>query len=272
VSVFPEASPDYYPSRERTYPQPEIIPRKTFLKEFKSDYKDGQHLTTIGPSQRGKSRLTKEALKGIISPARKVIVLAGKPPHRERTWDNATADELNLRVTEEWPPKIGITRDGRDRNRNGFLVRPHQTMDDLDWDEANLIKQFRAAILHAYGSVKQKYITLVDEGYHVHVDLKLRKHAEAPLMRGAPDNAMWTNIQRSRFVSMYCYDSAEHVLMFRDDDRANQQRLSEIGGVDVKHLIHIVKNLRTERVPSGGTISQAAYFRRASNDVRIVDT
>lgn len=264
---------DYFPAREerlqRAWPVAREISRSDFLTEFAHDYGDGQHVTVIGPTQRGKSRLTREMAKRVISPARKVIVLLGKPPHRERTWDKDAAKSLNLRVTETWPPRWP---DPRDRNRNGWLLRPHHTMKDLAADDAEMVKHFRAAILHAYGSHKQKHITLIDEAHHVQVDLKLKRECEAPLMRGAPDNGIWHNLQRGRWVSQLLYDAPEHILIFKDDDKANQQRYSEIGGVDSQYLSHLVRNLKTRRVASGGTISQAVYFRRASNDVRIVDT
>ena len=115
-------------------------------------------------------------------------------------------------------------------------------------------------------------LLFVDEAHHVQVDLKLKRECEAPLMRGAPDNGIWHNLQRGRWVSQLLYDAPEHILFFRDDDKGNQQRYSEIGGVDTQYLQHLIRNLKTRRVQSGGTISQAVYFRRASNDVRIVDT
>ena len=87
VPLDSEASPG--PSRgTRRLP---VISRKEFLQEFKHDYHDGQHATGIGPTQRGKSRLFREMLKRVISPDRKAIVLVGKPPGRERTWDDDAA-------------------------------------------------------------------------------------------------------------------------------------------------------------------------------------
>lgn len=273
-------SVDYFPDRGRqqSFPRAEVISRAEHLQEFKKDYSPGQHVTFIGPTQRGKSRLSKEMLKQVISEVLKLIALAGKPPGRERTWDEKAADELGLHVTEQWPPAVLTNLEnmrrgrGTARHNNGWLLRPHHTMSDLDADNAELYRQFRAAILHAYGSTKQQFITLVDEAHHVQVDLNLKKEIDAPLMRGAPDNGVWQSLQRGRFVSYQTYCAPEHVLIFKDKNRDNQQRYGEIGGVDTAHMVHIVKNLRTERVPSGGTISQAAYFRRVSDDIRIVDT
>jgi len=262
------ASPDS-PGSDGTRPRRNlsVISRKDFIKEFKSDYKSGQHLTAIGPTQRGKSRLTKEMLKAVISPDRKAIVLIGKPPGRERTWDDDAAKELNLRIIENYPP----TFSPRDRKRNGFLLRPRHSLKDPEADEVNLQVQFRAAIVGNYSRTGKGTITVVDEGHQVQVDLALKKICEAPLMRGAPDNAMWTLVQRGRFVSYLCYDAPEHILIFRDDDRSNQQRYSEISGVDAREVSEITRGLKTQRVTTGGTISQCLYIRRSGAEMMIVD-
>ena len=259
--------PDSQPDGTRPRRNLPVISRKDFIKEFKSDYKSGQHLTAIGPTQRGKSRLTKEMLKAVISPDRKAIVLIGKPPGRERTWDDDAAKELNLRIIENYPP----TFSPRDRKRNGFLLRPRHSLKDPEADEVNLQVQFRAAIVGNYSRTGRGTITVVDEGHQVQVDLALKKICEAPLMRGAPDNAMWTLVQRGRFVSYLCYDAPEHILIFRDDDRSNQQRYSEISGVDAREVSEITRGLKTQRVTTGGTISQCLYIRRSGAEMMIVD-
>jgi hypothetical protein len=244
-----------------------VIPRQEFIQEFRKDYKSGQHLTAIGPTQRGKSRLGKELLKAVISPERKAIVLVGKPPGRERTWNDDAAKELNLRIIEMYPPHFNP----KDKNRNGFLLRPRHSLRDPEADDANLQVQFRAAIIGQYSKTGKGTITVVDEGHQVQVDLKLKKICEAPLMRGAPDNAMWTFVQRGRYVSYLCYDAPEHILIFRDDDRSNQQRYSEISGVDAREVSEITRKLETRRVDTGGTISQCLYIRRSGAEMMIVD-
>lgn len=273
---------DYFPGRQRekSVPMPELISRKDHLCQFRKDYNDGQHVTLIGPTQRGKSRLGKELLKQVISPARKALILVGKPPGRERTWDDDAAKELNLHITETWPVQQHVKAThffrgrGLSKDNNGWILRPRQLMEDVEEDERNLREQFSSGIMSNYrkASAKAKRITVVDEGHQVQVDLGLKKQCEAPLMRGAPDNAMWTFVQRGRFVSYLSYDAPEHVYIFRDDDRSNQQRYSEIGGVDSQYLSHVVRKLEMMRVPSGGTISQSLYFRRAGNTLHIVDT
>ena len=273
------ASVDYFPDRRTVaYRRPDVISRREHLEEFGRDYSSGQHATFIGPTQRGKSRLMKEMLARVISEDLKAIVLMGKPPGRERTWNEEAAEQLGLHVTSEWPPS-GLTHlenmrkgRGRPKNNKGWLLIPDQFLRDVDEDDANLYRHFKAALMHAYASTKQQYITVVDEAHQVQVDLKLKKQVDAPLMRGAPDNAVWQSLQRGAWVSMQTYAAPEHVFVFKDKNRDNPQRYGEIGGVDTAEMVQIVRGLKTKRVPTGGTISQAAYFRRADDEIRIVDT
>src|SRR5690348_7184295 len=147
--------------------------RPAFLRRFKTDYANGQHVTLLGPTQRGKTTLAFQMLKEVISPERRTTVLAGKPPKRDHTMNNA-AKMLNLRVVEEWPP---VWMPG-DRKRNGFVIRPAQSMRNHEADEANIRRQFRLAMQDAYASDKPN-ILFVDEAYHVYHDLGLKREYEA---------------------------------------------------------------------------------------------
>jgi hypothetical protein len=266
-------SPEYFPARPLAIRMPPVLSRDDHLDKFAEEYADGQHLTELGPTQRGKSKLGKDSLRRVISPERKMTVLCGKPTGRERTWDKQAAEELDLIHLEQWPPTAWQRYRGRDKN--GWLLQPKLTMRDPDEDEAILQRNFKAALISNHRS-RKKTITVVDEGYQTHVDLKLKKFCEMSLMRGAPDDSEWTFVQRSRYVSMLCYDAPEWVIIFRDDDKSNQERLSEIGGVDSRYLKSIMPKLRMERVKSGptstATISQAVCFRRSGSEIYIIDT
>ena len=253
-----------------------VVPRREFLRTFGREYKKRpRHLTMLGPTQRGKSRLCVGLLNAVISPDLRALVLVGKPPGRERTWSDETAKKLRLRIIETWPPGYSF----RDRSGNGWMLRPKHGMTDPNADDANLHNQFGKGIHGAYATkpkrkpygVSGKIITVVDEGHQVQHDLRLKKDCEAPLMRGLPDNAMWTLVQRGRNISYLCYDAPEDVFIFFDPDRSNQQRYAEIGGIDTAEVIEISKSLKVRKVESGGTISQALYIPR-SGAMCIVDT
>jgi hypothetical protein len=153
---------------------------------------------------------------------------------------------------------------------NGYVLRPHQSLRNLDDDNANVRRQFRAAMISNYAS-KKPVITVVDEAHHVQNDMGLRKEYEAPLMRGAPINAEWSLIQRGRFMSYHAYDAPEHLFIFYDPDASNVKRYSEIGGVDPQYVQHVVRNLNTYRSENGGTISECLYIKRSGPEMMIID-
>jgi hypothetical protein len=253
------------------YGRIEVIPRKEFLRDW--DYSSGHHLTMLGPTQRGKTTLGFELLQRSISEARKATVYAGKPPGRDPTMARA-ADMLNLRIIESWPPPMRAIEDRRKKN-NGYVLRPHQTMTDLDADEANIEKQFRAGLRGNFASSLDN-IAFADEGYLIEVDLGLKKECDAIHMRGAPVVGLWLLLQRGRFVSYQAYSAPEHVFIGYDPDEDNRKRYSDIGGVDPGFVRRVTATLKTETINKGkkgggNTISEFLYMRRAGPQLCIVD-
>lgn len=224
-------------------------------------------MTFIGPTQRGKTTLALDLLKQCISKEHHALILAGKPPHRDHKMAEA-AKALNLEITETYPPSP--YHQWRGRNKNGWVLRPHQTLSDLEGDQAELARQFHNGLVANYAS-KKPVITVVDEAHHVQNDLGLKKEYESPLMRGAPHNAVWSLIQRGRFMSYLAYDAPEHLFLFFDPDKKNQQRYSEIGGVDPDLIQRVTEQLKTKTVKGGQTISEALYIRRSGPRMAIVD-
>lgn len=248
------------------------MPRKEFCREFGKDYRKakwGGHVTILGPTQRGKTRLCHDLLDQVITTEYHAVLLSGKPPGRDPTMNEA-AKRLNLRIVETWPPTPNPYRRMRNGKCRGYILRPYQSMKDLDADNENLQREFRAAMMSNYASTKP-VITVVDEAHQVQNDLKLKKEYEAPLMRGAPVNAEWSLIQRGRFMSYHAYCEPEHLFIFHDPDSTNRQRYSEIGGVDPRYISFITQNLNTYTSESGGTISEALYIRRSGPQLMIVD-
>jgi len=158
------------------------------------------------------------------------------------------------------------------RESHGAILRPlDKPRDTVKEENAVLAKEYKSAIHRAYQAPRKKPIILVaDEAHQTHNDLRLMADCEGPLMRGRPVCSMWSLVQRGRFVSYHVYDQAEHVFIFYDPDRDNQKRYSEIGDVDAKQLVELTRQLKTETVSDGSTISEALYFRRSGNQLAIV--
>lgn len=247
-----------------------VLSRADFLDMFANEYQDGQHVTLLGPTQRGKTTLCFEMLQRVISPSRKCTILAGKPPSRDPVMGNA-ANKLNLRIIEEWPPDWSP----KDKKRNGYVLRPKHNMDDDDATNQELQRQFSRALRDNYKS-KKPVIVVADEGYHVSYDLKLQPKMDSIHMRGAPVVGLWVLLQRGRFVSYHTYSAPEHMLIGNDPDKSNRRRYAEIGGgIDPHELEEITAQLKTYTVETGpnrkGTISEFLYLPRATNDMYIVD-
>lgn len=247
-----------------------MVPRSIFLREW--NYASGQHVTMLGPTQRGKTTLGFQLLRQSISENRKCCILAGKPPGRDPVMGKV-ADQLNLRIVETWPPPLEAVANRRKPNK-GHVLRPKQSMSDLEADDTNIENQFRKALRVNYAS-QNDIITFVDEGYHVEVELGLKKDCDRIHMRGAPVSGLWLLLQRGRFVSYQAYSAPEHVFLSFDPDLDNQKRYSDIGGVDPTYLRRVLATLQTRTInqgkPGGGnTISEFLYMRRSGPHFEIV--
>lgn len=245
------------------------VSRADFLRSFGERYRPGQHVTFLGPTQRGKTTLCIECLHVVISPTFKCTILAGKPSGRDNGLLVWAPKYLNLRVVEEWPPEWSP----RDRKRNGWVLHPKQKMDDAEGtaDDAELRKQFGRAIMSNFRQSKRPTITVADEAYQVQNDLKLKKVYEKPLLRGAPHNAMWSLLQRGAFASYLSYNAPEHIFIAYDPDQSNQQRYGEIGGIDPKQVSQIVGQLKTGEAKTGGVISEFLYISRSRAEMLIIE-
>lgn len=252
-----------------------VVSRRKFVREFGREYQPGQHLTALGPSGRGKTHTVGQLLQVSASPDLQAVLLHGKIKGRDKTIERLSR-QCRMPIIVGFPPSR-YQRSIRYRDAHGWIVRPLEKPGDDEQQENELLRrEFARGIRHCYHtSHSHPKILVVNEGHQTHNDLRLRGNCEAPLMRGRPDCAVWTEIQRARHVSYMCYDQAEHVLIFYDPDIDNQRRYSEIGGgSDPRQLRELAASLEsgTKTVADGSTISPFLYFRRSGNRLVIVDT
>lgn len=248
----------------------EVIPRREFSRDFGKDYRPGQHVTFLGPTGRGKSTLCYQCLQRVVSPDLQVVSLHGKIKGRDPVIARA-GRQLNLRVVEELPSPARMRYD-RQRKRNGYLIVPLVKPGESVAAENDLLRdKFGEAIHHNYKTTGRPTITHINEAHQVQEELKLRTACEGPLMRGAPDNAMWSEAQRGRFLSYHTYGAPEHIFIFYDDDRDTRKRYADFGCADPDEIEYITGNLKTRRVADGRTISQCLYIRRGGG-MYVIDT
>lgn len=248
----------------------ETVSRKDHLSEFARDYDASQHVVALGPTGRGKTRLLKQQLHAVISPDTQVLILHGKIKGRDPEV-RPTAKQLNLRQVPSLPSKSRQRYDRKVRHYNGYLVVPLEKPMDETEEYDTLHREFRRAIRQNYRTRGRQTITFVDEAHQVQHDLKLKASCENVLMRGAPDNAMWSASQRGRWLSYHTYNAPEHMFIFYDDNREERKRYADFGTGDPDEIVYITSNLQTQRVADGRTISQCLYIRRGGG-MYVIDT
>jgi hypothetical protein len=248
----------------------DVVSRKDHLREFARDYDASQHLVALGPTGRGKTHLLKQHLHKVISPDTQVIILHGKIKGRDPEI-RPTAKQLNLRQVPSLPSQNRQKWDRKGRKYNGYLLIPLEKPADEDEEYATLHREFKRGIRQNYRTRSRQTITFVDEAHQVQYDLKLRGACENVLMRGAPDNAMWSASQRGRWLSYHTYNAPEHMFIFYDDNREERKRYADFGAADPDEIVYITSNLQTERVADGRTISQCLYIRRGGG-MYVIDT
>lgn len=244
--------------------------RRTFLREWKKEH-SGQgfhHRTHLGPTHRGKTTTELQILKQDISPDEQAIILSAKPAHRDPVMNKA-AEQLNLVVVDDFPPSAMARRYHKSRKKNGYLVRPEQTLTDIPRDKKHVHDVFSRAMIDGY-STKERVIVVCDEAHKIVNIYGLKEEYEAPLMSGLPDCAESSLIQRGRFMPYLAYDAPEDIIIFNDPDVSNQRRYAEIGGVNPTAIVTIQSGLKTYETKDGHTISEFLHIRRAGPRLTVV--
>lgn len=198
--------------------QSERVSWNDFLDRFV--WKQGEHVTCIGPTGSGKSTLT----NAILDRRSYVVFLATKKK-------DSTVDELKkdgYRVTKDIgsihpdvAKKIILKPDFPDHNA-AHLKAYHKAF----YDDA-MMYVFRAG----------SWCIVCDEVRYLTEFLRLNETYELLLLQGRSLGiSVVSSTQRPKKIPLTAYDQATHLFFWRDNDEENLKRIGGLNGLDAKSI------------------------------------
>lgn len=223
--ALPSHLQDLPPSNRRAPRQPPYVPSpRVSWDEFVAnhfDWRQGQHVTAVGPTGSGKTTLGLHLLQY----RNYTVVFSCKP--RDTTmnrllragWEKQTrfipqiANHIVL-----WPPV------------DGFAAASKQKV------------VFRDAMERVL--VEGGWCIDLDETAYIADFLGLEKELKMLMQIGrSNDISIINKTQRPAFVPLVIYDQADHLFLWRDNDEVNLKRIGGLGGLDQRSIRHEVASL-----------------------------
>lgn len=188
-------------------------------------WKQGEHVTLIGPTGQGKTTLAKV----ILRMRKYVVVLITK---RKDELIGEFKREGYRVVKDEW-------------------IHPHQSHPKvLLWPpyakdeprERHQLAQFRRGLDRVFDD--GSWTVFVDEGHYVIEELNLIKKMKR-LWQEARSSKITVVVaaQRPRFLPLAAYSQATHLFFWRNQDESDSKRLGGLGGLDRKLIERVVATL-----------------------------
>lgn len=246
------------------------LPRDEFLTSY-WDYRPGEHVSLIEPTQGGKTYLLYQLLDRSMDqqPHLRPVSLMPKPRDPATVkWGNA----LGFREVADWPPR----RMPWQNEPRGYVLWPKHRKDiDPEANRGQVADKFRKCLADQYWQGDS--ITVGDDIYITAVRMGLNPEFEQFWTAGSAGGAgLWSTNQKPSgtlgggAVSSFSYNAPTHLFLGRDPDERNRRRFSEIGGVDPGVVSDIVANeLRTVRI-GDKAISEKLYIDKRGPYLAIV--
>ncbi len=222
----------------------------SFTKRFKRQWKQGEHVTIVGPTGSGKSILALE----LINLRRYYVLLLTKG--NDKTADTFI-NKNELEVIERWPPsgfddKIALWP--RFRGIDSFEIQARVMREAINGYRR---KGRKIAGIYEEGG----RAVLIDEVMYFDEELHLDTEMRMLWTQGRSNNiSLVAGTQRPRTVPMVMLNQWTHLLLFQTSDKYEIQRLSDVGG----NISTIIKETVPHLAPH-----QFLYIHRLHTDAII---